>query len=78
MTLMIRRVSVDGDLISISNPSVRFQKLTGAAHTPHKNGAKRKLTEIRLAGLLEHRGASQQTKRRKIPAKEEAFHRRNT
>ena len=33
MTLMIRRVSVDGDLISISNPSVRFQKLTGAAHT---------------------------------------------
>jgi len=55
-----------------------FQKLTGAAHTPHKNGAKRKLTEIRLAGLLEHRGASQQTKRRKIPAKEEAFHRRNT
>jgi len=30
------------------------------------------------APLLEHRGACQQIKRRKIPAKEEAFHRRNT
>jgi hypothetical protein len=78
MTLMIRRVSDDGDLISISNPPVRVSEVCGAADTPHKNGAKRKLTEIRLAGLLEHRGASQQTKRRKIPAKEEAFHRRNT
>jgi len=26
-----------------------FQKLTGAAHTPQKNGAKRKLTESSLA-----------------------------
>ena len=50
-----------------------FQKLTGAPHTPHKNGAKRKLTEIRLAGLLEHRGASQQTKRRKFQQKKKLF-----
>ena len=50
MTLMIRRVSVDGDLISISNPSVRFQKVTGAAHTPHKSGAKRKLLRFAWPG----------------------------